>query len=332
MSLPPILSQRLRLPVMASPLFIISNPDLVIAQCKAGIVGSFPALNARPTSALAEWLDRITSELHEHDIRHPERPSAPFAINQIVHRSNDRLDHDMAVCVRYKVPIVITSLGARPEINAAVHSYGGIVLHDVIDNAFAHKAIEKGADGLIAVAAGAGGHAGTQSPFALVQEIRQWFDGPLLLSGSIASGRSILSALAMGADMAYIGSAFIATKEANAVEGYKQMITQCAARDVIHTNLITGVHGNYLKPSLLAAGLDPENLPTSDPSKMNFGSDRQKPKAWKEIWGCGQGIGVLNDIPHAAELVERFAHEYHAAREALLERTCAAPARIAEPV
>ncbi|RQO41179.1 nitronate monooxygenase [Variovorax sp. KBW07] len=332
MSLPPILSQRLRLPVVASPLFIISNPELVIAQCKAGIVGSFPALNARPASSLADWLDRITSELHEHDVRHPERPSAPFAVNQIVHRSNDRLDHDMEVCVRYKVPIVITSLGARPEINEAVHSYGGIVLHDVIDNAFARKAIEKGADGLIAVAAGAGGHAGTQSPFALVQEIRQWFDGPLLLSGSIASGRSILSALAMGADMAYIGSAFIATKEANAVEGYKQMITQCAARDVVHTNLITGVHGNYLKPSLAAAGLDPENLPTSDPSKMNFGSDGQKPKAWKEIWGCGQGIGVLDDIPHAADLVDRFASEYHAARNALLERTAAAArGRVAEP-
>ncbi len=320
MSLPPILSRHLRLPVMASPLFIISNPDLVIAQCKAGIVGSFPALNARPESALQEWLDRITSELREHDRLHPERPSAPFAVNQIVHRSNDRLAHDMEVCVRYRVPIVITSLGARPEINEAVHSYGGIVLHDVIDNAFARKAIEKGADGLIAVAAGAGGHAGTQSPFALVQEIRQWFDGPLLLSGSIASGGSILAAQAMGADMAYIGSAFIATKEANAVEGYKKMITECSAHDVVHTNLITGVHGNYLRPSLVAAGLDPENLPTSDPSKMNFGSDRQKPKAWKDIWGCGQGIGVLGDIPHAAALVDRFADEYFSAASALKSR------------
>ena len=318
MSLPGILSRRLRLPVVASPLFIISNPDLVIAQCKAGIVGSFPALNARPASLLEEWLDRITSELQAHDQRHPDQPSAPFAVNQIVHRSNDRLEQDMEVCVRYKVPIVITSLGARQDINEAVHSYGGIVLHDVIDNTFARKAIEKGADGLIAVAAGAGGHAGTQSPFALVQEIRQWFDGPLLLSGSIASGASILAAQAMGADLAYIGSAFIATQEANAAEGYKKMITECAARDIVHTNLITGVHGNYLKPSLVAAGLDPENLPTSDPSKMNFGSDRQKPKAWKEIWGCGQGIGVLDDIPSAGDLVARFAAEYHTARAKLL--------------
>lgn len=317
MSLPSILSQRLRLPVVASPLFIISNPDLVIAQCQAGIVGSFPALNARPAAALEEWLTRIETELAAYDREHPERPSAPFAVNQIVHRSNDRLDADMEVVVRHKVPIVITSLGARREINDAVHSYGGIVLHDVIDNEFARKAIDKGADGLIAVAAGAGGHAGFQSPFALVQEIRCWFDGPLLLSGSIASGRSILSALAMGADLAYIGSAFIATKEANAVEGYKQMITESSARDIVHTNLITGVHGNYLKPSLVAAGLDPDNLPSSDPSKMNFGSDRQKPKAWKEIWGCGQGIGVLQDIPGAGELVERFAAEYEQAREAL---------------
>ena len=317
MTLPAILTQRLRLPVVASPLFIISNPDLVIAQCKAGIVGSFPALNARPAAMLDEWLARITAELAAHDLAHPDRPSAPFAVNQIVHRSNDRLDADMEVVVRHKVPIVITSLGARREINDAVHSYGGIVLHDVIDDNFARKAIDKGADGLIAVAAGAGGHAGLQSPFALVQEIRRWFDGPLLLSGAIASGRSILSVQAMGADLAYIGSAFIATKEANAVEGYKRMITECAARDIVHTNLITGVHGNYLKPSLVAAGLDPDNLPSSDPSKMDFGSDRQKPKAWKEIWGCGQGIGVLQDIPSAAELVERFAAEYQQAREAL---------------
>ena len=317
MTLPTLLTQRLRLPVVASPLFIISNPDLVIAQCQAGIVGSFPALNARPAAMLDEWLARITAELAAHDRAHPDRPSAPFAVNQIVHRSNDRLDADMEVVVRHKVPIVITSLGARREINDAVHSYGGIVLHDVIDNHFARKAIDKGADGLIAVAAGAGGHAGFQSPFALVQEIRQWFDGPLLLSGSIASGRSILSALAMGADLAYIGSAFIATKEANAVDGYKKMITECAARDIVHTNLITGVHGNYLKPSLVAAGLDPDNLPTSDPSKMDFGSERQKPKAWKEIWGCGQGIGVIEDIPSAGELVERFAAEYEQAREAL---------------
>ena len=330
MALPSTLKDKLRLPLIAAPLFIISTPDLVIAQCKAGIVGSFPALNARPADQLEVWLERITSELAEYDLQNPDQPSAPFAVNQIVHRSNDRLEHDMEVCVRYKVPIVITSLGARREINDAVHSYGGIVLHDVIDNKFARKAIEKGADGLIAVAAGAGGHAGTQSPFALVQEIRQWFDCPLLLSGAIANGRAILAAQAMGADLAYIGSAFIATQEANAVEGYKQMITECSARDVIHTNLITGVHGNYLKPSLVNAGLDPDNLPTSDPSKMNFGSDRQKPKAWKEIWGCGQGIGVLDSIPRAGELVERLATEYRAARSALLGATSPAPARVAE--
>ena len=330
MTLPAILTQRLRLPVVASPLFIISNPELVIAQCRAGIVGSFPALNARPAAALDDWLTRITAELAAHDRAHPEQPSAPFAVNQIVHRSNDRLDADMETVVHHKVPIVITSLGARREINDAVHSYGGIVLHDVINDAFARKAIDKGADGLIAVAAGAGGHAGTQSPFALVQEIRQWFDGPLLLSGAIANGRAILAAQAMGADLAYIGSAFIATQEANAVDGYKQMITECSAQDVIHTNLITGVHGNYLKPSLVNAGLDPDNLPTSDPSKMNFGSDRQKPKAWKEIWGCGQGIGVLDSIPRAGELVERLATEYRAARSALLGATSPAPARVAE--
>ncbi|HMN83677.1 MAG TPA: nitronate monooxygenase family protein [Burkholderiaceae bacterium] len=317
MSLPAILTQRLRLPVMASPLFIVSNPDLVIAQCKAGVVGSFPALNARPASALAEWLDRITGELAAHDRAHPERPSAPFALNQIVHKSNDRLDHDMEVCVRYKVPVVITSLGARREINDAVHSYGGIVLHDVINNEFARKAIDKGADGLIAVAAGAGGHAGFQSPLALIQEIRQWFDGPLLLSGSITTGRSVLAAQAMGADMAYIGSAFIATREANAGEAYKKMITECSASDIVHTNLITGVHGNYLKPSLRAAGLDPDNLPTSDPSKMSFASDRQKPKAWKDIWGCGQGIGAIDSVVSAGELVDRLEREYRAARETL---------------
>ncbi|CAN7256503.1 NAD(P)H-dependent flavin oxidoreductase [Rhizobacter sp. LjRoot28] len=326
MSLPPILSERLRLPVVASPLFIISGPDLVIAQCKAGIVGSFPALNARPAAELEVWLERITRELAEHDRLHPDRPSAPFAVNQIVHRSNDRLQHDLALCVKYKVPIVITSLGARPEVNEAVHSYGGIVLHDVIDNTFAHKAIDKGADGLIAVAAGAGGHAGTQSPFALVQEIRQWFDGPLLLSGAIASGPAILGALAMGADLAYMGSAFIATQEANAVEGYKQMITASSAKDIVHTNLFTGVHGNYLKPSIVAAGMDPENLPEGDVSTMDFGSGRDKPKAWKEIWGCGQGIGVLRDVPPAAQLVERLREEYLAARRALDARTALAAA------
>ena len=321
MALPKILTERLRLPVVASPLFIISTPDLVIAQCKAGIVGSFPALNARPAEQLEVWLERITRELAEHDAAHPDRPSAPFAVNQIVHRSNDRLEHDMAVCARYKVPIVITSLGARREINDAVHAWGGIVLHDVIDNTFAKKAIEKGADGLIAVAAGAGGHAGFQSPFALVQEIRTWFDGPLLLSGSIANGRAILSAQALGADMGYIGSAFIATEEANAVAGYKQMITECGASDIVHTNLITGVHGNYLKPSLRAAGLDPDNLPTSDPSKMDFGSDRQKPKAWKDIWGCGQGIGVVDRVVPTAALVDRLAREYNDALAGLQQRS-----------
>ena len=323
MTLPRILQDRLRLPVVASPLFIISGPDLVIAQCKAGIVGSFPALNARPAAELEVWLERITRELAEHDRLHPDRPSAPFAVNQIVHRSNDRLQHDLDLCVKYKVPIVITSLGARPELNEAVHSYGGIVLHDVIDNTFAKKAIEKGADGLIAVAAGAGGHAGKQSPFALIQEIREWFDGPLLLSGSIASGRSILGALAMGADLAYIGSAFIATQEANAVPGYKEMITQSTAKDIVHTNLFTGVHGNYLKPSIVAAGMDPDNLPEGDVSTMNFGTDRQKPTAWKEIWGCGQGIGVLRDVPPAGELVARLAAEYETARRALVDRVAA---------
>ncbi|WP_404938593.1 nitronate monooxygenase family protein [Pseudomonas sp. JDS08PS003] len=317
MSLPNILSQRLRLPVVAAPLFIISTPELVIAQCKAGIVGSFPALNARPAERLSEWIEQITQALAEHDRLHPDRPAAPFAVNQIVHRSNDRLEQDMAVCVEHKVPIIITSLGARPEINQAVHSYGGIVLHDVINNRFARKAIDKGADGLIAVAAGAGGHAGTQSPFALVQEIRQWFDGPLLLSGAIASGRSILAAQALGADLAYIGSAFIATQEANAVAAYKEMIRQSGAEDIVYTDLITGVHGNYLKASLTAAGLDPEALPSSDPSQMNFGADRQRPKAWKEIWGCGQGIGVLDAVPAAEALVERLAAEYREACQRL---------------
>ena len=317
MSLPPILRDRLRLPAVGSPLFIISNPDLVIAQCKAGIVGSFPALNARPKELLEQWLQRITSELAEYDRAHPDAPSAPFAVNQIVHRSNDRLDHDVAMCVKYKVPIVITSLGARVELNDAVHGWGGITLHDVIDDRFARKAIEKGADGLIAVAAGAGGHAGVQSPIALIQDIREWFDGPLLLSGAIASGRAILAAQAMGADLGYIGSAFIATKEANAAPAYKQMIVESAAEDIVYTNLFTGVHGHYLKPSIRNAGLDPDHLPESDPSKMNFGSDREKPKAWKEIWGCGQGIGAVKEVLGAAELVERLKREYAQARAQL---------------
>ena len=306
MPLPTVFS-RLRLPVISSPMFIVSNPDLVIAQCRAGIVGSFPALNARPGPVLEEWLQRLTTELGEHD--------APFAVNQIVHRSNDRLMHDVELCVKYRVPIVITSLGAREEVNEAIHSYGGIVLHDVINDVFAHKAIAKGADGLIAVAAGAGGHAGTTSPFALIGEIRSWFDGPLVLSGAIATGSAVLAAQAMGADFAYIGSAFIATEEANAAPEYKQMLVDSAASDIIYTNLITGVHGNYLRPSLVAAGLDPDNLPTSDASKMNFGTGRTK--AWKDIWGSGQGIGAVKDVVPAAELVARLGREYAAARQRL---------------
>jgi len=310
MALPSILKDKLRLPLIASPLFIISTPELVIAQCKAGIVGSFPALNARPADQLEVWLERITSELAEYDRQNPDKPSAPFAVNQIVHRSNERLEHDMEVCARFKVPIVISSLGARKEINDAVHAWGGIVLHDVIDNRFAKKAIEKGADGLIAVAAGAGGHAGAQSPFALLQEIRQWFDGPLALSGSISSGR---------ADLAYMGSAFIATQEANAVEGHKQMILDSAANDVVYTNLITGVHGNYLKPSMARAGLDPDNLPAGDASQMNWAAGTAKPKAWKDIWGCGQGIGVLSEIQPAAAFIDSLAQQYRDACQSTRE-------------
>ncbi|MBN8888770.1 MAG: 2-nitropropane dioxygenase [Rhodospirillales bacterium 70-18] len=311
MSLPPVL-QRLSLPVIASPMFIVSTPELVIAQCKAGIVGSFPALNARPAEMLEEWLKRIIGELGEHTARHPDRPAAPFAVNQIVHRSNTRLMHDLEVCVKYQVPLTITSLGAREEVYAATRAYGGITLHDVINNTFARKAIEKGADGLIAVAAGAGGHAGTLSPFALLQEIRAWFDGPVALSGAIANGGAILAAQAAGADLAYIGSAFIATEEANAVTGYKEMIVAGGADDIVYTNAITGVHGNYLRPTLVRAGLDPENLPVSDPSKMNF--DSGKPKAWKDIWGSGQGIGAVTGVVPVAELVARLAREYAAAR------------------
>ena len=311
----PAALQRLSLPVIASPLFIISNPQLVIAQCKAGIVGSMPALNARRASQLDEWLAEITETLAAHDRAHPERPAAPFAINQIVHKSNDRLDHDMELCAKYKVPIVITSLGARPEVNQAAHGWGAVVLHDVIDNAFAHKAIDKGADGLIAVAAGAGGHAGTKSPFALVQEIREWFDGPLALSGAIANGGAILAAQAMGADFAYIGSAFIATPEARASDAYKQAIVEGTSDDIVYTNLFTGVHGNYLAPSIRAAGLDPEHLPESDPSKMNFSESGKK--AWKDIWGSGQGIGAVHAVTSAAELVERLRSEYVQARQRL---------------
>lgn len=312
MSLPPIL-QGLRIPVIASPMFIVSGPELVIAQCKAGIVGSFPALNARPAEALEEWLKRITDELGEHDARHPERKAAPFAVNQIVHRSNVRLQHDLDVCVKYKVPITITSLGAREDVYAACKSYGGIILHDIINNTFAKKAIEKGATGLIAVAAGAGGHAGVLSPFALIQEIREWFDGPIALSGSIANGGAVLAAQAMGADIGYIGSAFIATEEANASEGYKQMIVDSVADDILYTNAITGVHGNYLRPSLVRAGLDPENMPKSDPSQMSFADN--KPKAWKDIWGSGQGIGAVKQVVAVADLVDRLEREYRAARD-----------------
>ncbi len=315
MALPEILKKNLRIPVVGSPLFIISHPPLVLAQCKAGIVGSFPALNARPEAQLDEWLAQITEELAAHDQSSPARPAAPFAVNQIVHKSNTRLQHDLQMCVKYKVPVVITSLGAVEEVNQAVHSYGGIVLHDIIHDRHARKAIEKGADGLIAVAAGAGGHAGTLSPFALVQEIRQWFDGPLLLSGAIANGGAVLAAQAMGADMAYIGSPFIATLEARADDSYKQMIVDSKAADIVYSNLFTGVHGNYLKGSIRAQGLDPDDLPVSDPSKMNFGSD--KTKAWKHIWGCGQGIGAVSAVTTAAELVDRLAREYEAARRKL---------------
>lgn len=315
MSRIPAALQKLSLPVIGSPLFIISNPKLVIEQCKAGIVGSMPALNARPAEQLEDWLAEITETLAAWDKAHPEQPSAPFAINQIVHKSNDRLEHDMQVCAKYKVPIVITSLGAREDVNQAVHGWGGVVLHDIINNKFAHKAIEKGADGLIAVAAGAGGHAGVKSPFALIQEIRQWFDGPVALSGAIATGDAVLAAQAMGADFAYIGSAFIATEEARAVDGYKQAIVDSNSDDVIYSNLFTGVHGNYLAPSIRAAGLDPDNLPQSDASAMNFGSGRTK--AWKDIWGCGQGIGAIDKVVPAAELVARLEREYAAARQRL---------------
>ncbi|WP_293998202.1 NAD(P)H-dependent flavin oxidoreductase [Sphaerotilus sp.] len=316
MPLPPILA-NLPLPIIGSPLFIISNPTLVIAQCQAGVVGSMPALNARPASQLDDWLAEITETLAAYNAAHPDAPAAPFAINQIVHKSNDRLDHDMAVCAKYKVPIIITSLGARTDVNDAVHAWGGVVLHDIINNFFARKAIEKGADGLIAVAAGAGGHAGVKSPFALVQEIRQWFDGPVALSGSIATGGTVLAAQAMGADFAYIGSAFIATEEARASDAYKQAIVDGNSDDIVYSNLFTGVHGNYLKPSIRAAGLDPEHLPESDPTKMNFGGDARK--AWKDIWGCGQGIGAVNAVVPAAERVAQLRREYLAAKA----RVCA---------
>ncbi len=321
MALPPLFN-KLRLPAVGAPQFIIANPELVIEQCKAGIVGSFPALNARPPALLDDWLHRIKDELAAYDEAHPDAPSAPFAVNQIVHKTNARLEEDVAICVKHKVPIVITSLGARPEVNDAVHSYGGIVLHDIINVTFAKKALEKGADGLIAVAAGAGGHAGALSPFALIHELREFFDGPLLLSGAIASGKGILAAQAMGADLAYIGSAFIATKEANAPQAYKQMIVDSNAGDVVYSNLFTGVLGNYLKGSIVAAGLDPDNLPVSDASKMSFGSGESgsKAKAWKDIWGAGQGVGAVHEILSTADLVARLKREYDEAKRALCAR------------
>ncbi len=315
MSKLPAALANLPFPVIASPLFIISNPKLVIEQCKAGVVGSMPALNARPAAQLEEWLIEITETLAAYNKANPDKPAAPYAINQIVHKSNDRLEHDMAMCVKYKVPIIITSLGAREDINQAAHSYGGVVLHDIINNKFAHKAIEKGADGLIAVAAGAGGHAGEKSPFALIQEIRQWFDGPVALSGSIASGDAVLAAQAMGADFAYIGSAFIATHEARAADAYKQAIVDCNSDDIVYSNLFTGVHGNYLAPSIKSAGLDPSNLPVSDPSTMNFGGDAKK--AWKDIWGCGQGIGAVDAVVSTADFVAKLKQQYAAARARL---------------
>jgi nitronate monooxygenase len=317
MSMPSLFKGRLSIPVIGSPLFIISVPDLVIAQCKAGVVGAFPALNARPASLLDEWVARIKEELAAWDKANPHRLSAPFAVNQIVHKSNNRLDADLAVCEKYKVPMLITSLGAREDLNQAAHNWGGIVFHDVINQKFAHKAVEKGADGLILVAAGAGGHAGTISPLAFVAETRAWYDGPIALSGAIANGRAIRAARVLGADFAYIGSAFIATKEANAVEAYKEMITSSSAEDIVYSNLFTGVHGNYLKPSIVRAGLNPDELPTSDPTKMSFGTDasgeRTKPKAWKEIWGSGQGIGNIGQVVPAAELIARFKKEYEEA-------------------
>jgi nitronate monooxygenase len=321
-TLPAVLRDRLRLPVIGSPLFIISGPELVMAQCKAGVVGSFPALNARPISQLDEWLAEITETLAAYDRAHLDGPSAPFAVNQIVHKTNNRLEQDVELCAKYKVPVMITSLGAREDVNAMAHGWGGVVLHDVINSVFARKAIEKGADGLIPVAAGAGGHAGMLSPFAIIQELREWFDGPIALSGAIAGGRAVLAAQAMGADLAYVGSAFIATQEARAHEGYKAMIVESAGEDITYTNLFTGVHGNYLRPSIVRAGLDPDDLPTADPSKMNFGSGgNQEAKAWRDIWGCGQGIGAVKHVPTAGELVARLSDEYEAAKAELAAKT-----------
>ncbi|MEZ5708497.1 MAG: nitronate monooxygenase family protein [Blastomonas sp.] len=322
MTMPSPLCDNLRLPVIGSPLFIISGPELVIAQCKAGIIGSFPSLNARPVSQLDEWLHQITEELAEHNRAHPDRPAAPFAVNQIVHKSNDRLEQDLAICGKWQVPMIITSLGAREDLNKAVQGWGGITMHDVIDDRFARKAIEKGATGLIPVAAGAGGHAGTLSPFALMQEIRSWFDGPVALSGSIANGRAILAAQAMGADFAYIGSAFIATKEARAEADYKQGIVDGRAADIVYSDLFTGVHGNYLRQSIINSGLDPDNLPKGDIKTMNFGSGgNTEAKAWRDIWGCGQGIGGVHAVESVAERVDRLAAEYAEARAQLIAKS-----------
>lgn len=316
MPMPAAFAGRLSIPVIGSPLFIISVPELVIAQCKAGVIGSFPSLNARPIEQFEEWLQRLNSELGPND--------APYAVNLIVHKSNDRLMADLELCVKYKVPMIITSLGARMDVNDAIHSYGGIVMHDIINNKFAKKAVEKGADGLIAVAAGAGGHAGTTSPFALIQEIREWFDGPLALSGSIATGDAVLAAQAMGADFGYIGSAFIATAEARAAEGYKEMIAESDSSDIVYSNLFTGVHGNYLRPSIVRAGMDPDALPTSDPSAMNFGSGgNTEAKAWKDIWGCGQGIGAVKQVLPAAEFIARLIREYETARARIMPAAAA---------
>lgn len=317
MALPDILKDNLRLPAIGAPLFIIANPALVMAQCKSGIVGAFPALNARTATQLDEWLAEITEGLQHYNLSNPNKPAAAFAVNQIVHRSNLRLQQDLELCVKYKVPVVISSLGAVPEVNAAIHSYGGIVLHDVINNRHANSAIRKGADGLIAVATGAGGHAGTLSPFALIAEIREWFNGPVALSGAISSGGAILAAQAMGADLAYIGSPFIATNEANAVDGYKEMIVQSSAKDIVYSNYFTGIHGNYLRPSVEAAGMDPDHLPEADPSKMDFEKAATGAKAWKDIWGCGQGIGAIKEILPAEELVTRWIKEYAAAKAKL---------------
>jgi nitronate monooxygenase len=319
MPLPECMKGRLSIPAVGAPLFIISNPDLVIAQCKAGVVGSFPALNARPAEMLDRWLTRINEELDAHNQANPDQPAAPYAVNQIVHKSNDRLMHDVEMCVKHKAPIIITSLGARPEVFEAIHSYGGICLHDVINNRFAKKAIEKGADGLICVASGAGGHAGTLSPIAFIQEVREWFDGTILLSGAIATGDGVLAARAMGADLGYIGSAFIATDEANADLVYKQALVDYAASDIVYTNLFTGVLGNYLRPSIEAAGMDPDNLPESDASMMSFGSGgSSKSKAWKDIWGCGQGINAVKAVVPVADFVGRLLKEYQAAKERIL--------------